>query len=52
MDSTSAPLEKIYIPIDDTQNCYEVKPLGLYENTQLQSPTDANDFVKCRRGAI
>ena len=49
---TSDALEKIYIPIEDAQNCYEVKPLGLYENTQLQSPTDANDFVKHCHGAI
>ena len=52
MDSTTEPLEKIYIPVENTQNCYDVKPLGLYENTLLQSPTDVNDFVKYCHGAI
>lgn len=41
-------LEEISITLDDAQNFYEVKPLYLYENTQLQSPIDANDFVKHR----
>ena len=34
----------------DAQNFYEVNPLCMYENTYLQSPVDANDFVKHRLG--
>lgn len=51
-NSTNEPLEKVYIPVENTQNYYDVKPLGLYENTRLQSPTDANDFVKYCHDAI
>lgn len=41
-------LETVAIAYNDNQNFYEVKPLCLYENTQLQSPTDANDFIRHR----
>lgn len=43
-------LEEISIALDDTQNFYEVKPLCLYENTQLQSPVDPNEFIRHRLG--
>jgi hypothetical protein len=46
------PLEKITISIGDSQEFYKVKPLCLYENTQLQSPTDVNDFIRHRLSPI
>ena len=36
----------------DAQNFYVVSPLCLYENTQLQSPVDQNDFIKHRLNEI
>ena len=41
-------VKAIDVATDDSQNFYQVVPLHLYENTQLQSPTDANDFIRHR----
>lgn len=38
--------------LTDTQTFYHVKPLCLFENTQLQKPTDGNDFIRHRIGEI
>lgn len=48
IDSSKSRLIDVTPELDDQQNFYEIKPLCLYENTQLQSPTDVNDFVKRR----
>ena len=45
-------VKAIEVATDDAQNLYEVKPLCLYENTQLQSPTDPNDFIRRRLDPI
>lgn len=47
-DIANTAVKKISIPIGDNQNFYEVKPLCLYQNTQLQSPLDVNDFIRHR----
>lgn len=51
-DIDNTEVKKISIPIGDNQNFYEVKPLCLYQNTQLQSPLDVNDFIRHRLSEI
>jgi hypothetical protein len=36
--------------LDDQQNYYDIRPLCLYENSTIQSPVDANDFLRHRLG--
>lgn len=36
------------IDVDNVQKYYSVNPLHLYENSDVQSPTDVNDFVRHR----
>ena len=43
-------VDEVSIPLNDAQNFYEVKPLSLYENTQLQAPVDPNEFIRHRLG--
>ena len=50
--SDGASTERVVVPMDDSQNFYEVKPLCLYENTLLQSPTDEDDFIRHRLETI
>ena len=38
--------------VDSSQKYYRIEPLHLYGNSQLQSPTDVNDFVRQRLGVI
>lgn len=40
--------EGVSVKTDDSQEFYKVKPLCLYENTQLQSPIDGNDYIRHR----
>ena len=53
-DSTASVVEisKLVKQLTDAQNFYEVLPLRLYENTQLQLPTNSNDYVRHRLGPI
>ena len=38
--------------VANSQKYYRIEPLHLYENSQLQSPTDVNDFVRQRLDVI
>lgn len=46
VDSTDSVLEEITPLVDDNQRNYEIRPLRLYENSSIQSPIDANGFVR------
>ena len=52
LSSETGGIERTVVSIGDIQAFYEVRPLCLYQNTPLQSPTDVNDFVRHRLGEI